>query len=135
MRKTRQQLIRDLREEALELSRKGDHKGAVERFSELERLEPNEPDWPRRAADCQRALGKAPLQIAALGRAAELYGKQGALTKAIAVCKMILALEPRHTETQARLAGLQAQGPSTVLPPQRDPVPLTTAPPMRQTAA
>src|SRR5690242_15996518 len=122
MRKNRQQQIRDLREEALELSRKGDHKSALERLGELERLEPNEPDWPRRAADCQRALGKPTLQIAALGRAAELYGRAGALTKAIAVCKMILALEPRHTETQARLAALQAQGPQTVLPPQHDPI-------------
>jgi CRP-like cAMP-binding protein len=145
MRKTRQQQIRDLREEALELSRKGDHKFALERLAELERLEPTEPDWPRRAADCHRALGKAGMQIAALGRAAELYGRAGGLTKAIAVCKMILALEPRHTETQARLAALQAQGPSTMLPPDPMPPPArplpalplgTNAPPAKpQTAA
>lgn len=111
MKTTRQQeRVRELRGEALELSRKGAHQAALDRFDELERLNPDEPDWPRRAADCHRSLGRRDRQIAALARAAELYGRGGALAKAIAACRMILDLEPRHTETQARLAALKAQG-------------------------
>ena len=121
MRKTRQQQIRDVRDVALELSRKGSHAAALARFNELERLEPAEADWPRRAADCHRALGDVPQQIAALGRAAEQYAQAGIMTKAIAMCRMILALDPRHTETQERLAALQTQE-RTVIPPPRVPV-------------
>jgi len=109
-----QERMRELRGEALELSRKGAHQAALERFDELERLNPEEPDWPRRAADCHRALGQKEKQIAALARAAELYGRGGALAKAVAACRMILDLDARHTETQARLAALQAQGSSLV---------------------
>ena len=84
MKRTKQDQIREVKGEALELARKGAHGPALERFDDLERLDPDEPDWPRRAADCHRALGQTPKQIAALGRAAELYGRGGALAKAIA---------------------------------------------------
>lgn len=133
MAKTKQQQIKDLRDEALALVRSEDHRKALERFAQLERLDPDEADWPRRAADCHRARGDVPAQIAALGRAAELYGRTGALPKAIALCKLILGLDPRHTETQARLSALQG-GPApargSVLAPGRPPLPL---PPVKQT--
>jgi CRP-like cAMP-binding protein len=128
--KTKQQHIKELREEALSLVRSEDYRKALDRFKELERLDPNEPDWPRRAADCHRARSDMPAQIAALGRAAELYGRAGALPKAIALCKLILGLDPRHTETQARLAALQS-GPAPEraigLAPARPPLPVPPA--------
>jgi cAMP-dependent protein kinase regulator len=110
MSKTRQQSLREAREAALEYSRKGNHRAALSRFHELERLEPAEADWPRRAAECLRVLGDSTQQVAALGRAAELYAQAGSMAKAIAMCRMILTLDPKHTQTQERLSTLQQHG-------------------------
>jgi CRP-like cAMP-binding protein len=107
MSKTRQQSLREAREAALEYSRKGNHRAALARFYELERLDPAEADWPRRAAECLRVLGDSTQQVAALGRAAELYAQAGAMAKAIAMCRMILTVDPKHTQTQERLSALQ----------------------------
>jgi CRP-like cAMP-binding protein len=135
MAKSKQQQIKELRDEALALVRSEDHKKALDRFNQLERLDPTEADWPRRAADCHRARSDVPAQIAALGRAAELYAKAGALPKAMALCKMILALDPRHTATQARLAALQgsaapAHGSLLAPSPLRPPLPAAPARPL-----
>ena len=98
--------VRKLRDEALALVREGHDKKALLRFAELEQLEPNEPDWPRRAAECHRVLGNSKEQVEALGRAAERYMSQDLVPKAIATCKVILSIDPRHTETQRRLSAL-----------------------------
>jgi len=134
MSKTREQIVRELRDAALEHSRHGRHAAALERFGQLERLQPAEADWPRRAAECARLLANVPLQVAALGRAAELYAQAGAMAKAIAMCRMILALDPRHTQTQERLAALQEQG-STVAPSSRVPLLAPPRAPARPTAS
>jgi CRP-like cAMP-binding protein len=140
--KTRRERVRTLRDEALTLAREGHDERALSRFAELEKLEPDEPDWPRRAADCHRALGNSKAQVEALGRAAERYMSQDLVPKAIATCRMILSIDPRHTATQERLGALSgasavrfpvdgqprrvsaeteqqaAQGPAAPVPPQ-----------------
>lgn len=134
MSKTREQVVREIRDAALELSRHGRHAAALERFGQLERLQPAEADWPRRAAECARLLANVPLQVAALGRAAELYARAGAMAKAIAMCRMILALDPTHTQTQERLAALQVQE-GTVAPPPRLPLAAPTRAPVQPLAS
>ncbi|HEX5101132.1 MAG TPA: cyclic nucleotide-binding domain-containing protein, partial [Polyangiaceae bacterium] len=52
-----------------------------------------------------------------------------ALAKAIAACRMILDLDPQHTETQARLAALQAQG-NTLAPARTLGLPKAPGPPL-----
>jgi CRP-like cAMP-binding protein len=124
IRKPKKERIRELREEALELLRKGSNAAALVRFTELERLAPDVAEYPQRAADCHRALGDASEQVDALGRAAELYANQGALAKAIALCKVILGVDPKHTRTQARLAELNgARPPAPGVVPQARPQP------------
>jgi CRP-like cAMP-binding protein len=105
-RKSKKERVRSLREEALELLRKGNNAGALVRFTELERLAPDVAEFAQRTADCHRALGNAAEQVEALGRAAALYADQGSLPKAIALCKVILSVEPGHARTLARLAEL-----------------------------
>src|SRR5262245_31219110 len=117
--KTRQERIRALRDEALGLVRDGHESKALFRFAELEKLDPNEPDWPRRAAECHRVLGNSKEQVEALGRAAERYMSQGLIPKAIATCKVILSVDPTHTETQQRLAALHETAPARVFPVER----------------
>jgi CRP-like cAMP-binding protein len=112
--KTKRDRVRLLRDEALALVRQGHEAKALQRFFELEKLEPGEPDWPRRAAECQRVLGNSKGQLEALGRAAERYMQQGLLAKAIASCKVILSIDPTHTETQQRLSILHQSMPARV---------------------
>ena len=125
--------IRTLREEALAFAREGHEAKALLRFAELEKLEPGEPDWPRRAAECHRVLGQAKAQVEALGRAAERYMVQGLVPKAIATCKVILSVDPKHTETQQRLAALHGAAPARPAfenPLKRSPVQTRQPPPL-----
>ncbi len=115
-RKPKKERVRELRDEALELLRKGSHAAALARFTELERLAPEVAEFPQRAADCYRGLGNAAEQVDALGRAAELYANEGAFAKAIALCKVILGVDPKHTRTQARLAELNGARQPVVAP-------------------
>ncbi|MBK7580458.1 MAG: cyclic nucleotide-binding domain-containing protein [Myxococcales bacterium] len=101
--------VRELRQRAAAAREKGRLAKALEAYLELERLEPRDPSWAQRAAECHRQLGQAAAQQAALERAAAGFAERGFTLKAVAVCKMILALDPNHTRTQEKLAELQGQ--------------------------
>lgn len=88
--------IKQLRSEALEFTQSGELQRALEKLAALESLEPNEPDWPRRMAECHRQLGQRAEQLEALSRAARSYVDAGMVVKAMAICKMMLALDPKH---------------------------------------
>jgi CRP-like cAMP-binding protein len=95
-----------LKKQALELLRKGSHEKALATLAKLEALEPEDGEWPRRAAECHRERGDAAAQLEALERATECYAGNAENTKAIAMCKVILGLEPARAKTQKRLAEL-----------------------------
>jgi CRP-like cAMP-binding protein len=95
-----------LKKQALELLRKGSHDKALAALAKLEALEPADGEWPRRAAECHRERGDTAAQVEALGRATECYAESGENTKAIAMCKVILGLEPGRVKTQKRLGEL-----------------------------
>ncbi|HEY3360060.1 MAG TPA: cyclic nucleotide-binding domain-containing protein [Polyangia bacterium] len=98
--------IRQLKDRATEAYEKGKHKKAVELFAELCKAEPAEPGWPHRAGELWRKLGKSAEAVRYLVLAAELYARQGFLLKGVAVCKLVLSLEPAHAATIELLAGL-----------------------------
>jgi hypothetical protein len=128
-RRPKKERVRALREEAVELLRKGSNAAALVRFTELERLAPDIAEFPQRAADCHRGLGNAIEQVDALGRAAELYANEGTFAKAIALCQVILSVAPGHTRTQARLAELNgARQPLRVEPEPPRPKPMPRLP-------
>jgi CRP-like cAMP-binding protein len=112
IRKPKKEHVRALRAEALELLRKGSNAAALSRFTELERLDPDVAEFPRRAADCHRGLGNVVDQLEALGRAADLYANQGAHAKAIALCRVILGIDPEHTRARAHLLELDVARPA-----------------------
>ena len=60
---------RTLRDDAQASASAGKHKRALEAYVELERLEPGDPQWPKRAGDMLRRLGKDREAIAAYDRA------------------------------------------------------------------
>ena len=95
---------RALREEAAAAVAAGKHKRALAAYLELERLEPGDAQWAKRAGETYRRLGNAGAAIAAFERSADRYAQNGFLVQAIAVCKVVLQLDPNHADTLRRLA-------------------------------
>lgn len=100
---------RTVRDEAARASAEGKHRKAVEFYLELEQLEPSEPSWPKRAAETYRRLDRGREAIAAYERAIDRYVQGGFLVQAIAVCKVILSLEPGNDGAKRRLASISEQ--------------------------
>ena len=104
----RQAAIRKLKDAASTALRKGKLKDARGAYAELEKLDPEEGQWPQRLADTLRRAGDREGEAVALERAADRWADGGFLLKAIATCKRVLELEPKHTRIQQRLAELYA---------------------------
>ncbi|MCP5057635.1 MAG: cyclic nucleotide-binding domain-containing protein [bacterium] len=102
----RQAAIRKLKDAASKALRKGKLDDARDAYEELEKLDPEEGQWPQRLADALRRMDDREGEVRALGRAADRWADGGFLLKAIAACKMVLDLEPEHTRIQERLAEL-----------------------------
>src|SRR6059058_6047634 len=86
---------RQLRTEAAEASAAGKHKRALGAYLELETLEPRDAQWPKRAGETYRKLSRNHDAIDAFTRAADRYAQGGFLVQAMAVCKLILQIDPR----------------------------------------
>jgi CRP-like cAMP-binding protein len=100
------QRVGPLKKVALEQLRKGNHTKALEALEKLEALEPDEGEWPRRAAECHRARGATEAQVAALERAMERYAGRAEYTKALAMGKLLLGIEPARKQIEQRVAEL-----------------------------
>ena len=104
-----QRKISKLRDSAIVDVGKGKYKKALDKYNQLEMLETDDGDWSRRAGEMYRYLGQNDRAIAALTRASDKYSAVGFLVKSVAVCKMILRLDPSHTETQSRLTAINIE--------------------------
>jgi len=125
--------LRKLKREAAEAAEKGNWRKAATCYANLEKDEPNEPGWALKLGETLRRLGNDREAVKALGRAVEAYARSGLQLKAIAVCKVILGIDPKHTSTLERLASLQpVQGKPQA--PASPPAPIP-APPAPATAA
>src|SRR5262249_31704921 len=100
---------RALREEAAAATAAGKYKKALSAYLDLEHLEPRDAQWPKRAAETLRRLGKDKEAIDAFNRAADRYAQNGFLVQAIAVCKLILQIDPQHADTLRRLSQMNEQ--------------------------
>ncbi|MEZ4368182.1 MAG: cyclic nucleotide-binding domain-containing protein [Kofleriaceae bacterium] len=109
--------VRQLRDDAAAATQSGKHKRAIQAYLELERLEPRDAQWPKRTAESYRRLGKTKEAVSAYERAADRYTQGGFMVQAIAVCKLILQLDPENSDATRRLAGInetQEQGPTRI---------------------
>ncbi len=97
-----------LREEAAKAIERGKLDKGLELYTELESREPASPAWPKRIGETHRRAGNNPAAIAAFERAVDKYVKTGFLVQAIAVCKLILQIDPAHSTTISRLSELVA---------------------------
>ncbi len=106
---------RALREEAAEATASGKYKRALAAYLELERIEPRDAQWAKRAAETYKRLGNTKNAIDAYERSSERYAQNGFLVQAIAVCKLILQIDPQHSGALGRLSQMNEQvgaGPS-----------------------
>ena len=98
-----------LRVEAAEATAAGKHKRALAAYLELERIESRDAQWAKRAAETYRRLGNNKNAVEAYERSAERYAQNGFLVQAMAVCKLILQIDPLHEGTLGRLAQMNEQ--------------------------
>jgi CRP-like cAMP-binding protein len=101
--------VRQLREEAAAAAAAGKHKRALAAYLELERLEPRDAQWSKRAAETYRRIGKDKDAISAYARSADRYAQSGFLVQAIAVCKLILQIDPKNDDALRRIATMNEQ--------------------------
>jgi CRP-like cAMP-binding protein len=101
--------VTSLRAEAAEAVSTGKYKRALAVYLELERLEPHDAQWAKRAGETYRRLGNTKHAIEAFNRSVERYAQNGFLVQAIAVCKIILHIAPNHADTLRRLAQMNEQ--------------------------
>ena len=99
--------LRKLKDEASEAAGKANWKKAAGLYATLEQHERNGL-WPLKLGECLRKQGHKAEAIKALTRAVDIYARADLLLKAIAVCKIILAIDPSHTKTQQALAAFHA---------------------------
>ncbi|MGE0868397.1 MAG: cyclic nucleotide-binding domain-containing protein [Kofleriaceae bacterium] len=100
---------RALREEAAAATAAGKFKRALAAYLELERLEPRDPQWSKRAGETYRRLNNNRMAIEAYSRSAERYAQGGFLVQAIAVCKLILQIDPHHADALRRVAQMNEE--------------------------
>jgi len=84
---------------------------ALDALKMLAGAEPDDPNWPRRAARLFHARADTKAEIAALRRALELQVDQGLVLDAIASCKAILEVAPDDELTLETLDLLYIEGP------------------------
>jgi len=95
-----------LREEAASAVARGKLDIALALYGELEQLEPSAAAWPKRVGETHRRMGDAAAAVSSFERAVDKYVADGLLVQAIAVCKLILQIDPAHASTAERLASL-----------------------------
>lgn len=100
---------RALREEANAAHAAGKFKRALEVYLELERVEPRDAGWPKRVGETYRRLGKDREAVSAFERAIDRYAQNGFLVQAIAVCRIVLQIEPNNQTALRRLAEMNEQ--------------------------
>ena len=100
---------RQLRQEAADATSAGKYKRALAAYLELETLESRDAQWPKRAGETYRRLNRDRDAIEAFTRAADRYAQGGFLVQAIAVCKLILQIDPRNDIALQRIAAMNEQ--------------------------
>lgn len=90
-------------------------KDALELYRAIVRDDPNDLNARMKIGDIHRKRGDMSSAVDAYEWVAEAYAQDGLLLKAIAICKVILSLDPRHTATQTMLAELygKRRGPAS----------------------
>jgi CRP-like cAMP-binding protein len=101
--------IRKLKENASRLIAKGKMAEAAEEYVKIVKADPRDLTARQKLAEIYARMGKIPMAVVEYQSVAGSYAADGLLLKAIAVCKIILQIDPSHTETQQILADLSTR--------------------------
>lgn len=82
---------------------------AVDIYERLSRIDKTDGEWARRAADCHWHLKNPDQRLKYSLLAARAYSEAGLMLKAIAMCKVVLSIDPDHQETQEVLSFLHSR--------------------------
>jgi cAMP-dependent protein kinase regulator len=94
-----------------QLLARGELAPAAAEFEAAVQRAPGDVTLRQRLVEVYLRLGRKLNAVRELQQVAGRYAKDGQLLRAIAIGKVILELDPRHTETQGALASLYAQHP------------------------
>jgi cAMP-dependent protein kinase regulator len=95
-------------EHAAEAIARGAHAEAADEFAAAVRLAPDDAALRQRLANHLLWMGRAPQAIEQLQQVVGHLAAQGQLLKAIAICRVILEIEPEHRAAKRMLAELHA---------------------------
>ncbi len=116
---------RKLKDKAVRFIEKGKFGKALDIYADLREANPKDPSLVFKSAELNRRLKKNDVAISLYAEAAELYGRDGMLVRGIAVCKVILDIDPSHRESQERLADLYLKNYGS-LPKKKGALPIET---------
>lgn len=89
--------LREIKDRAAKEMGRSNWGRAFEAFAELSRAEPQDGQWPLRAGEALRKLGRREEAARFFTRAAEVFHERGFLVRAIAVAKLVADLSGDHT--------------------------------------
>ncbi|MEZ0313181.1 MAG: cyclic nucleotide-binding domain-containing protein [Myxococcota bacterium] len=138
--------LRKLKDEAAQLVQKGKLEKALAVYEEVLAADSGDITARLKCGDILRKLNQSDKAIAQYISVAQVYAADGLLLKAIAACKLILEMDPQHTDTQkiiadlyAKKSGRSSQPPSLPAgftpPPPKASAPAATPPPLKQKPA
>lgn len=100
---------RKLKDKASRYYADGKLKDALKVYEQIVFEDSTELQCQIKIGDIHRRLGHREAAVGAYEPVARYYAEDGMLLKAIAVCKLILSTDPKHTSTQTMLANLYAK--------------------------
>ncbi|MBX7096659.1 MAG: cyclic nucleotide-binding domain-containing protein [Myxococcaceae bacterium] len=101
--------VRELKDKAMQLTAKGKLPAALEAWRKVVEVAADDVAARQKVAELLQKLGKSVDAVAAYEDVARRYAEQGQFFKASAVCRLILAIEPKHQRTLALIASLFAK--------------------------
>lgn len=101
--------VRRQKEEAARLIAKGRLTEAAEQYAKIVKGDTRDLMARQQLAELHGRLGMVTEAVAGYQSVAGRYAADGLLLKAIAVCKLILQIDPSHTQTQGVLASLSTK--------------------------
>lgn len=100
---------RKLKDKASRLTAKGRYKDALAEYLKCLKMDPRDLTVRQKLAETYARLGMRAQAVQEYQSVAGSYAADGLLLKAIAISKVILNVDPGHTETQTALAELYAK--------------------------
>ncbi|ADO69084.1 cyclic nucleotide-binding domain-containing protein [Stigmatella aurantiaca] len=132
--------LRQYKNRAAELFSQGNLEGALSEYQSVMESAPDDATSRQRVAELLQMLGRRQESLATYEVLATVWAKRGWVLRALALCKVILQIDPTHERTQQLLATLHAQlleTPSAQVAPPKPleprPAPLASPPSLGRT--